>query len=363
MTTFTQKHDDADRWSIEQLRAHILSAMNLELWTIPFYMTSMYSIKDASTEAYGAILSVVNQEMLHLQLAANIANAFGAEVRNRQPIYYKHHIPHLDFDLDNPDPRERFGEYSAELGPFDPLRLNAMCLIEWPLWIGMEKKKWYRNYFEYGSVGEFYEAVSLGAEQWKDSIRPVRQVDLLARFYNGFHDMTVTKIGAAGFPQVTSMIAAITGQGEGRLDDGESWRTHKVPAAYRNTADDTDPQWSHFQKFITLLAADHFPETYMGETDPKPSTLGHAAQRLLEDNFERFLKTLDELFSGGHPAEFATHMFTLGGNILNCWKNGAVPKFGPAYTAVRAAAAGARGVFPAPERIEAGVRPIKRAAA
>jgi hypothetical protein len=317
-----------DQWTLNQLQDHLQAAVDLEFWTIPFYMSAMYSIKNPGDQAYQAILSVVNQEMLHVQLATNLANAYGLSPSFANPVYHGQFIPHLDFDLDDPDPRAKFAGYSAEIGPFDQARLNTMCLIEYPMWIGEEQPRPGPDYTSYGSIGEFYTSVAVGAQQFADCIEPVNQVNHFARFYNGFKGMTITGKGAEAFPQVSNIVTAICDQGEGRTDQGTSWMAHSVPPEYQNTADDTDPNWSHFQKFMSLWSADHFPETYKAEKHPKPGSPGHRAQEILLANFDAFLDTLEALFKGGKPEAFGTQMMTLGGNILNCWKNEAVPFFG-----------------------------------
>lgn len=92
------------QWTLEQLQEHLQAAVDLEFWTIPYYMAAAYSIKDQGEAAFQLILSVVNQEMLHVQLAANIANAYGLKPLFKCPVYEGTHIPHLDFSLDDPDP-------------------------------------------------------------------------------------------------------------------------------------------------------------------------------------------------------------------------------------------------------------------
>ena len=86
-------------------------AAAVELFTIPLYMTSLYSITGRevltdgsvfpsmkpsenfalqglpSQRAYNAIYSVYIQEMLHLQLALNIGNVIGAKAELTQPLY------------------------------------------------------------------------------------------------------------------------------------------------------------------------------------------------------------------------------------------------------------------------------------
>src|SRR5579863_9826727 len=118
----------AAKWTQERLHAHLHDAVNLELWTIPYYLSAMYSIRDPSCDAYQLILSIVNQEMLHTQLICNLANAFGCLPRFATPVYGGPQIPHLDFNLDDPNPTLVFKPYSTEIGPLDAKRVNTMCL-------------------------------------------------------------------------------------------------------------------------------------------------------------------------------------------------------------------------------------------
>ena len=66
-----------EQWDIDHLHDHLQAAAELEAWTIPYYLSAMFSVVDRSSEAYQLVQSVVNQEMLHLQLVANIANSYG----------------------------------------------------------------------------------------------------------------------------------------------------------------------------------------------------------------------------------------------------------------------------------------------
>jgi hypothetical protein len=38
--------------SDDSFDAHLQAAVDLELWTIPFYMAAMYSIQDPATDAF-----------------------------------------------------------------------------------------------------------------------------------------------------------------------------------------------------------------------------------------------------------------------------------------------------------------------
>lgn len=64
-----------------QLQAHLQSAIEVELSTIPPYLYAMYSMTDATSKSYKLIQSVVVEEMLHLALAANVLIAVGGTPR------------------------------------------------------------------------------------------------------------------------------------------------------------------------------------------------------------------------------------------------------------------------------------------
>ena len=85
-----------EQWDLGHLHGHLQAAAELEAWTIPYYLSAMFSVVDRSSEAYQLVQSVVNQEMLHLQLVSNIANSYGystgADARHlqlRRPRTYR----------------------------------------------------------------------------------------------------------------------------------------------------------------------------------------------------------------------------------------------------------------------------------
>src|ERR1700733_9031036 len=92
-----------DNWDLDHLRLHLQMAAFLEAWTIPYYMAAMYSIVDRATPAYQLIQSVIHQEMLHLQLVANIANAYDFSPSLELDFFTyesEEEIPYLHFDFD-----------------------------------------------------------------------------------------------------------------------------------------------------------------------------------------------------------------------------------------------------------------------
>jgi len=63
---------------VAELHKYLQSAIELEHATIPVYQTALYSIKPGTNrEAAAIIASVAREEMLHLNIAANVLNALG----------------------------------------------------------------------------------------------------------------------------------------------------------------------------------------------------------------------------------------------------------------------------------------------
>lgn len=80
--------------TVEQLRRHLQTAIEVEHSTIPPYLCALYSIDDSindatSTFAYRTIQGVVMEEMLHMLLACNILNAIGGH----PAINTRHFVP------------------------------------------------------------------------------------------------------------------------------------------------------------------------------------------------------------------------------------------------------------------------------
>ena len=323
--------DNDDTWDIQHLRGHLQAAVQLEYWTVPYYMAAMYSIKDPTHQAYKMMQSVVYQEMLHVQLAANVANAFGATI-DRDDVfvdldYSEQNVPHLRFTEAEKnrypiDPTQTYKPWGAEIGPLDERRINTMCLIEYPEDDISGAPDLQQETQNYRTIGEFYRAVLFGATQRVDVIvANHNQVDVFKNFYRDFPSQTVTSDGVFGLEQIVNLIHAITDQGEGVR------RHSAVPNEYRNTADGYNNDEDHFAKFNDIKNLQTMPETYSGVAHPEEGTAALEAQQRLIRHFSRFRDDMVYLFNGAPSADMWPHMATLGGDILNCWTQGAIPQF------------------------------------
>ncbi len=312
-------HND---WTFDHFRDHLQAAVNLEFWTIPFYMSSMYSIEDKSEASYQLIRTVINQEMLHLQSAANIANAYGLSPTMDAPQYVGTKIPYIDFSLDPPKAIKPYLPYTAEIGPLDKKHVNAMCLIEIPVYETKKKIDLYSNVDEYGSIGAFYEALRYGAERHKTDIKGgVKQIDFFSAFYRNMPNMKITESKDAGFSQVDLLINLITDQGE-----GVSKKDETVPPVFRNTADDTEPERDHFEKFNEVKDS-KLPKTFKADKVADYTKQQKQYEAILIENFTELRNALEALFNGENPENFFVVMSSVGGSIRNCWEHKVTPKF------------------------------------
>lgn len=311
------------KWTLPELHRHLQGAVDLELWTIPYYLTALYSIKKPSSEAYRLIQSVVYEEMLHVQLACNIANAYGCRPKFTPPVYGGTHVPHVNFDLDDPNPTTRFHPYSTALGALDRTRLNTMCLIEYPAWDTSREPDLRPRNDEYGSIGEFYDALTVGLRELRGDCRgQVNQIDEFKGFFGEAGALSISRDGTEGYQEALKLIQIVVDQGEGQTEG-----VSDIAPEFRNTADGYQESWPHFQKFSWIRDQDTLPETYSGVEDPPPGSPGHVAQQQLISDFSDFLDILNRLFGGEPVGAFGATMAKLGGDVLTCWKAGAVPRF------------------------------------
>ncbi|HET9646856.1 MAG TPA: ferritin-like domain-containing protein [Microlunatus sp.] len=311
-----------EQWDLGHLHDHLQAAAELEAWTIPYYLSAMFSVVDRSSDAYQLIQSVVNQEMLHLQLVSNVANAYGlSPVLSPAAFVYADTVPHLDFSLDPDNPTQQFSPYSPRIGPLDESRINTMCLIEYPDWDTGGYPDYHDDITEYGSIGAFYDALEYGGRQLaSDLAGGVAQVDLFSAFYRDLPTMTVHGSGTEAWPQVQLLIDLIRDQGEAAK------AADAIAPPNRNTADDPEADRSHYEKFVQIRST-ALPATYPVKDPADYDDRDHKLAAVLRDDFARFTQAVTQLCAGRRPPDFEILMVALGGDILSCWKAGVTPQF------------------------------------
>lgn len=197
-------HECGSIKSIEQLREHLQTAIELEHSTIPTYLCALYSINSQTNPfAYRTIQSVVMEEMLHMILAANILNAIGGEPAINKPEFipeYPTYLPHSD------------DAFLIPLQKFSKDTLSIFLKIEKPA-----RKLAPPEADQYHSIGQFYLAVK-HALRYLDFVTPggiftgdkKRQVES-QHYYGGGGKL----IPVFTLDDAIEAINEIVGQGEG----------------------------------------------------------------------------------------------------------------------------------------------------
>lgn len=153
--TASKEFRNAVNWTTDRAAVHLLvqSAATVELFTLPLYMTALYSIKglypkpsngsalwpgvrpnptstDPNQMAFNAVFSVYVQEMLHLQLASNLCTAVGHNPKFSVLDYtsFGSTIPCIG-DLKNVPGYENV---AVKLGPLDMNQIKLFLAIEMP---------------------------------------------------------------------------------------------------------------------------------------------------------------------------------------------------------------------------------------
>lgn len=198
---------------IAEVRGLLQAALELELFTIPPYLTALYSIREGTnTESAQIIQGVVMEEMLHMALVANVLNAIGGRpclspdctgggsevVRRRYPSA----VPHVDLGL------------NVSLQRFCPDAIRAFQKIE-------EPEIWERpDDAHFGSIGQFYEylldrLIAACAELGEANVftgDPERQIQRDEYYYGaGGCVLPVYKLADA-----KDVLGQVAQQGEGR---------------------------------------------------------------------------------------------------------------------------------------------------
>jgi hypothetical protein len=327
------------------------AAVNVELFTIPLYMGTLYSIqgthqikaKDqsyfkgrlwpggattanpttANEKAFNIIFSVFIQEMLHLQLAANIATAIGASPSFTSPMLQDANngwtcygpintiIPHI---VDLRDLKAPNNSLVVNIAALTEPQVNLFLAIEEPDAVARDnipKSKWdkyfptvpFVNWNEwyteknlpmFGTIGALYQCYydylhirySDGTSLWQYVTVTSRQRDLFnvevagnhpAREYPGF------EASLNSLKTIADMMDAITDQGEG--------------STLIKTVANLAAVEEKFRSSDTALQQDYPSYT----DDGKPAPSADAAARFNndgKDHFERFQEVMGLLKQG-----------------------------------------------------------------
>jgi len=219
--------------TLKKLHTMLQMALEVELFTIPPYLTALYSIEEGRNSVSVKILqSVAMEEMLHAALVSNLMNAVGAHPQvesggKGQPSrrYYPAQVPHIARRL------------NIGLLPFSKRAVEDFMLIELP----ENRTKWKTGPGTY-SIGQLY-------DQIRNLLVAVTEQLGVAKIFTGARSLQLSEVdyyGAGGRLKVVTdldsaleAIAEISQQGEGRLhsnaagDEAEFGLPKEVAHFYR----------------------------------------------------------------------------------------------------------------------------------
>jgi hypothetical protein len=308
-------------WTKQLVQEHAQAAAAVELYTLPFYLTAMTSVRDAGSEACRIIFSVAVEEMLHLQLAANLCAALDT-APNFRPPQYGAAVPYIKpYD---PETGER-GFLNAVLGPLNDETLNTMLDIENPEEIPFGQALDHSTpLYPYSSIGEMYDGLMVGIKQVG-----LDQFSWTTRHQQAHWPTQMFPQIIASYADARNAVQAVTNQGEGHILEGvlksPPWteKNFPIPPFYRLMNDPNDPEpyngYSHFGRFLKLKT-DKLPEVFTGVARPN-------------DPVNRTLETLwmngGVNFGGSEVLWAAVHGVAnkLVNNARACWKAGVIPNW------------------------------------
>lgn len=246
------KPDDARITTVDDLCTHLQWAVEVELSTIPLYLTALFSIEeDSNREAQTVLRSVVMEEMLHMCLAANLLHA----VRGDRPG------PRVTGEFAPKYPGELMHSNGIELRlqSFGEAALDLFCSIEQPPPHNAPPEP-----DRFDTLGQFYEAVidgfelldrELGANLFANGANVGRQVQPDIAYYGGGGQSVLVEDLATAREALDEIVA----QGEGinsTILDGD----HQLFGEHEELA--------HFYRFDELRQG----RRYRRNDDPKVPT-------------------------------------------------------------------------------------------
>ena len=264
---YIDPNKEIDGWKYSDIISMCNEAIAVELFTIPLYITAAQSIKkngtvtldlpdnpNYQTTAKNTIMSVAVQEMFHLTLACNLANACGVMPVLTPPNY-------------NAAP-------PGCLAPIKnlPLKGNLNTLIDTLLAIEkpdtnykydpdsgrpiIDDKGPVKPNESYGSIGDMYHALAYGINKWWKDIRAAakkQKVDL-DEYQKTTFSSKYTKVDTIkDISSAMNAIGAIVEQGEGNGVEGFMPKEY-IPTSNTAQFHDED-EVSHYVRFQAIQKA------------------------------------------------------------------------------------------------------------
>jgi hypothetical protein len=295
--------------TIDDLLIHLQWAMSVEASTVPPYLTAQWSMTDTSSVGYAVVRSVVIEEMLHMNLVANLMNAIGGA-----PSLAREDVPEYP----------GFLKHHAAGGPFVQLQPMSTALAS-TVFMAIERPEVSPHAPAEGgafaTIGQFYKAIEEGFERCVarygeravfDRDTGCQRADLYFGSGGGrpvlVHDLASAQLA----------IREITQQGEGAPAARPPLPGEERFGSYEHYGQRLDGTYgpilgvpwemSHYRKFAQLAdGTTALPSVYPMQTNPSLPGLDEPVRRLAElfdGAYTVLLAALQRTFTTTRPAAF-----------------------------------------------------------
>ncbi|WP_370937836.1 ferritin-like domain-containing protein [Amycolatopsis sp. cg13] len=282
------------------LRELLDIALRVEFATIPPYLTAMYSIKDKASSAYQFVRGVALEEMLHLNLAANLLNAVGGTPTLVTEAGAAHPFPpsypaYLSEDAEDGGPYLQLMAASPELFRSTFMRIEQPAQ---PDAVAQEE--------DFSTVGQLYSAILKKLEEYDRTPGRTYDVTRQSEQWN-FGNSGGTVVLVKDLESAKKAVNEIVEQGEGadmsgELDDPkyrvrEPWGQYEY---YGPRADGTygpvlgtPLEMSHYFKFKAIADGTvPLPPTYPMIANPAKAKYENPTAAALSDLFDHAYSVL-----------------------------------------------------------------------
>ncbi|WP_147125300.1 ferritin-like domain-containing protein [Shimia ponticola] len=306
--TYVQQARDVE--TVEELRALVQKAIELEHATIPPYLCGYFTLKLGTNEAVGDIIrSVAIEEMLHMTIACNLLLAIGGRPRINTPDFVPSYPDGLPFgigDEEEPDGDEK--TFKVHLRKCSRMQVEDVFMkIEEPDQIldipdvdmlGEEQR-------HFDTIGDFYLFLIAAIERLGPSIFKDGHPQIIARkwFPNPKEMFEITDVETA-----CEAIRVIVDQGEGSKDDpfdefGEPSHYYRFQEIIKGRklirVPDADPPYAYAGEPVVLDDLDVWNmDTNASISKYKPGSMSERMAIQFSYSYTRALNALHDTFNG-----------------------------------------------------------------
>ncbi|RBL89738.1 ferritin-like domain-containing protein [Chitinophaga flava] len=300
------------------VREKLQKAIELELATIPPYLTAMFSIRPGTNAMAASIIrSVVMEEMLHMLLAGNLLSAIGGNVR-----LGKEQIPVYPVQMEFQGKQFKNRQFDIHLAAFSKDTIDVFLQIELPDGWTVSPLEFERITIPGFTIGEFYRGI-------KDDLIDLCNTYGEKNVFTGKKENQVSEEyfwRGGGTPIVVTSLANATAAIDLIVEQGEGSSVNTVVKAFSFAGTDEVPHYFRFNEIYhgrlynknddpyhsptgAVIDVD-YTAVFPIKTSCKSSDLQQFPElsylnNLFNNNYTTMLSHLEEGFNG-NPAAFYT---------------------------------------------------------